>query len=195
MPRLAILLPLLLLLAACQSDNPYQASSLPLPPAPAAAANSFDASAYPAAPRDWARYQHWRWQQAPAGHALAEDTELASAVANALEQRGLRPAQPDRPADLLVRAQLDEQRRYYSYREQLGGHYAHGPYGDYRGVHGQVPLTREVEERFLLLQVELLDAANGQVIWRGRSEQRLTGPASTLLYPAAEQALQPFPPH
>ena len=62
-------------------------------------------------------------------------------------------------------------------------------------VHGQVPLTREVEERFLLLQVELLDAANGQVIWRGRSEQRLTGPASTLLYPAAEQALQPFPPH
>ena len=155
----------------------------------------FDASAYPAAPRDWARYQHWRWQQAPAGQALAEDAELASAVANALEQRGLRPAQPDRPADLLVRAQLDEQRRYYSYREQLGGHYAHGPYGDYRGVHGQVPLTREVEERFLLLQVELLDAANGQVIWRGRSEQRLTGPASTLLYPAAEQALQPFPPH
>ena len=72
MPRLAILLPLLLLLAACQSDNPYQASSLPLPPAPAAAANSFDASAYPAAPRDWARYQHWRWQQSPAGQALAE---------------------------------------------------------------------------------------------------------------------------
>ena len=43
------LLPLLLLLAACQSDNPYQASSLPLPPAPAAAANSFDASFAPAA--------------------------------------------------------------------------------------------------------------------------------------------------
>lgn len=48
-------------LTACQAPNPYVASSLPLPPAPALAPQPFDTSAYPAAPRDYARYRSWAW--------------------------------------------------------------------------------------------------------------------------------------
>ncbi|HIH6030305.1 TPA: DUF4136 domain-containing protein, partial [Pseudomonas aeruginosa] len=60
-----LILPLLASLAAlgaCQGDNPYRASSLPYPPQPAAAANpGLDPGAYPAAPRDYARYRSWSW--------------------------------------------------------------------------------------------------------------------------------------
>ncbi len=48
-------------LAACSSPNPYSPQSTPLPPAPAAAAQIFDHSAYPAAPRDYGRYRSWAW--------------------------------------------------------------------------------------------------------------------------------------
>ncbi|PXB78192.1 DUF4136 domain-containing protein, partial [Pseudomonas aeruginosa] len=63
-----LILPLLASLAAlgaCQGDNPYRASSLPYPPQPAAAANpGLDPGAYPAAPRDYARYRSWSWAAA-----------------------------------------------------------------------------------------------------------------------------------
>jgi hypothetical protein len=42
-------------LAACESTNPYVASSNPIPPAPPQAANTFDHSAYPAPPHDYGR--------------------------------------------------------------------------------------------------------------------------------------------
>ena len=65
------LLAVCLSLTACQgqSHNPYSPQSTPLPPAPAAAAQTFDHSAYPAAPRDYGRYRSWAWQdgQLPAG--------------------------------------------------------------------------------------------------------------------------------
>ena len=59
--RTAIAILILPLLAACQSQNPYQAESLPMPPAPPGAATTFDRSAYPAAPRDYGRYRSWSW--------------------------------------------------------------------------------------------------------------------------------------
>ncbi|KEZ74744.1 hypothetical protein C5I_0105105, partial [Pseudomonas syringae pv. syringae FF5] len=61
----------LLGISACQSDNPYVASSLPMPPAPAQAAKTLDMSAYPAPPRDYGRYRSWGWLngQLPPGTA------------------------------------------------------------------------------------------------------------------------------
>ena len=107
MYRRVALLVLSLGLGACQSPNPYTASSLPMQPAPAQAANTLDLSAYPAAPRDYGRYQSWAWLNGrlPAGSAWADSAQIAEAVSNALDQRGLRPARPNRPADLWVSAE------------------------------------------------------------------------------------------
>jgi hypothetical protein len=102
------LLILCLGLAACQGSNPYVATSNPLPPAPPQAANTFDRSAYPAAPRDYGRYRSWAWLngQLPPGSAWADSAQVAEAVSNALDQRGLRPLHDNRPADLFVSANL-----------------------------------------------------------------------------------------
>ncbi|KPX07155.1 putative lipoprotein, partial [Pseudomonas syringae pv. coryli] len=64
----------LLGISACQSDNPYVASSLPMPPAPAQAAKTLDMSAYPAPPRDYGRYRSWGWLngQLPPGTAWVD---------------------------------------------------------------------------------------------------------------------------
>ena len=58
-------------LGACSNNNPYVAASKPMPPAPAQAANTFDASAYPAPVRDYGAYRNWAWRngQLPAGSA------------------------------------------------------------------------------------------------------------------------------
>lgn len=102
------LLMLCLGLAACQGPNPYVATSRPLPPAPPEAATVFDRSAYPAAPRDYGRYRSWAWLNGrlPAGTAWADSAQVAEAVSNALDQRGLRPLHDNRPADLFVSADL-----------------------------------------------------------------------------------------
>ncbi len=112
-----LILPLLASLAAlgaCQGDNPYRASSLPYPPQPATAANpGLDPGAYPAAPRDYARYRSWSWAAAgvsgfPQG---LDDNQLRDAVSQQLDQRGLRPARPGSAADLQVSAFLRNELR------------------------------------------------------------------------------------
>lgn len=95
-------------LAGCQSPNPYVAASAPMPPAPAQAANTFDASAYPAPVRDYGAYRSWAWlnNQLPAGSAWADSAQIAEAVSGALDQRGLRPLHDNRAPDLLVSADV-----------------------------------------------------------------------------------------
>ena len=78
----SLLLSACLALGACQSQNPYQAQSLPLPPAPAAAAQTFDRSSYPAPARDYGRYHSWAWQagQLPSGAGWADPAYLDPAA-------------------------------------------------------------------------------------------------------------------
>ncbi|KPC35403.1 putative lipoprotein [Pseudomonas syringae pv. cilantro] len=101
--RLA-LLALFFGISACQSDNPYVASSLPMPPAPPQAKNTLDLSAYPAPPRDYGRYRTWGWLngQLPPGTAWVDSAQVVEALSNGLDQRGLRPARNNQPADLYV---------------------------------------------------------------------------------------------
>jgi len=119
--RLALVV-LSLGLGACQSPNPYTPSSMPMPPAPAQAANTLDLSAYPAPPRDYARYHSWAWLNGrlPAGTAWADSAQIADAVNNALDQRGLRPAQPNRAADLWVSADLHTEKRLRQVQDDYG---------------------------------------------------------------------------
>ncbi|CAK13596.1 DUF4136 domain-containing protein [Pseudomonas entomophila] len=170
-----------LALAACQGSNPYVASSNPLPPAPPQAANTFDASAYPAAPRDYGRYRSWSWRnnQLPSGMASADPAQLADAVSSALDQHGLRPAR-NGPADLLVSADLRLERRLrqvrdYDYYDPYYGPYPYGSigYGGYRngyGAYGSVPIVRTYEVEVLVVRIDLFDARNGQPVWSASAE-------------------------
>jgi len=209
-----------LVLAGCQSPNPYVASSRPLPPAPPHAAITFDASAYPAPPRDFGRYRSWAWQngQLPQGGALAEPAQLADAVSNALDQRGLRPARNGQAGDLLVSANVQLERRlqqvrddYYPYggypyggypysAYPYGGYGAYGSAGRYHngyGVYASVPLVRTYEVEVMVVRVDLFDARDGQAVWSASAEtasQGSQGEREDALRESVKKALNGYPP-
>ena len=193
----ALVAPLLLLLAACQSDNPYVAGGNPLPAAPANATNHFDRSAYPAPPRDYGRYRDWSWRQQPAGSAWADGALVAEAIGGGLDQRGLRPVRAGKAADLQVSAYLSLERRQYQVRDDYGSYYGHGPYGDHYGMYGSVPLVRTYEVEVAVVQIELFDGASGQPVWNGSAEARSEGSQSEradALRRAVADALGAYPP-
>lgn len=195
--RVFALLSTLLLLAACQSPNPYTAAGKPLPPAPPEAASHVDRSAYPAAPRDYGRYRDWAWRQAPAGSAWADSALVAEAVGNGLEQRGLRPVRGDKAADLRVSAGVRLERRQYQVRDDYGSHYGHSPYGDHYGFYGSVPLVRTYEVEVAVVRIDLFDGASGEALWSGSAEARSEGSQrerSDALRRAVADALSAYPP-
>lgn len=189
-----------LMLAACSSPNPYSPQSTPLPPAPAAAAQTFDRSAYPAAPRDYGRYRSWAWQngQLPAGAGWADPAQIAELLANSLDQHGLRPAQGGAKADLLVSSQVRTERRQVETYDDRGAYYGHSPYGNTYGVAGSVPLRRTYEEHYLIVQVRLIEAASGVEVWSNSAENRTTddGQAARnkVLRQTIQDALSNYPP-
>ena len=189
-----------LMLAACSSSNPYSPQSTPLPPAPAAAAQTFDRSAYPAAPRDYGRYRSWAWQngQLPAGAGWADPAQIAELLANSLDQHGLRPAQGGAKADLLVSSQVRTERRQVETYDDRGAYYGHSPYGNTYGVAGSVPLRRTYEEHYLIVQVRLIEAASGVEVWSNSAENRTTddGQAARnkVLRQTIQDALSNYPP-
>lgn len=199
MPHRIALLVLLLGLAACQSPNPYSASSRPLPPAPAAAASRLDLSAYPATPRDYGRYRSWAWRddRLPAGSAWASPELLRESLSAGLDQRGLRPAPTGTRADLRVAAELQLERRLRQVREDYGGYYGPGPFSHHYGLYGSAPLLRSYEEEVLVLRIELFDAADGQAVWSGSAEAPAAGSQAerrAALRTAVRRALADYPP-
>ena len=194
--------PLLLLavvLAACQSHNPYTAQSNPLPPAPVPAGNQLDLSAYPAPTRDYAHYRSWAWRdgQQPAGSTWASSALVQEALSNALDQRGLRPAQPGSAADLEVSTELHLERRIRQVADHYGGYYGHGRYWHDYGLWGSAPLVRTYEEEVLVVRIDLFDARDGQPLWSGSAEMLSAGrqgERSRALRAALQRALENFPP-
>lgn len=194
-------------LAACQSDNPYRTDSKPLPPAPAQAANAVDMSAYPAPPRDYGRYRNWSWRngQLPSGSAWADSAQIAEAVSNGLDQRGLRPAQSTQLADLQVSAQTRMEIRtrqvrddYYDpYYGSSGVGYGRGPYGNSYGGYASVPIIRTYQEQVVVVSISLFDARNGQPVWSASAETRNSDKQSdraNALRQAVQKALSAYPP-
>lgn len=189
-----------LTLTACSSPNPYSPQSTPLPPAPAAAAQTFDHSAYPAAPRDYGRYRSWAWQngQLPAGAGWADPAQIAELLANSLDQHGLRPAQGGARADLLVSSQIRTERRQVETYDDRGVYYGHSPYGNTYGVAGSVPLRRTYEEHYLIVQVRLTEAASGVEVWSNSAENRTSDDGQSarnkVLRQTIQDALSNYPP-
>lgn len=189
-------------LAACQGSNPYVATSNPLPPAPPQAANTFDRSAYPAPPRDYAHYRSWAWLNGhpPAGTVWADSAQVAEAVSNALDQHGLRPLHDNRPADLFVSADLRLETRLRQVQDDYGYYGGYGGYNHYGpgyGMYGSVPVVRTYQEQVVVVQVEMFDAQSGQPVWSSSAETRSQGTQleqTDAIREAVEKAMSAYPP-
>lgn len=152
-----LLIPILLLLAACQNVQVER---------------DYDAS------RDFASYRSWSWQE-PALQYRPDDPRVNSdlteqrireALSQQLDQRGLRPAPEGSAADLKVQVWLIVEPR----QEQLSTHYSVGYWGGYWGGYGGGPIqteTRTVDYKVATLQVDMLDGKDGKLVWRGSAEQ------------------------
>lgn len=196
--KLLSLLLLLPALLACQSQNPYTATSNPLPPAPAQAAQQLDRSAYPAAPRDYGRYRTWSWQRLPTGTAWASAEQVQEALSNALDQRGLRPHRAGVASDLTVTAELRQEQRVRQVQDTYGGGYGNNRYGDQYGMWGSTPVVRSYTEEVMVLRIELFDGQDGQPVWSTRAETLIGGSQSEradALRNAMQKALAAYPPN
>ena len=154
------------------------------------------------------RNPHLAWDDAPAGtrsfallcvdsDAPTDGALVAEAVAGGLYQRGLRPAQGNKAADLQVSAAVSLERRQYQVRDDYGSYYGHGPYGDHYGMYGSVPLVRTYEVEVAVVRIELYDGRDGQPVWSGIGEARSEGSQSEradALRRAVADTLGAYPP-
>ena len=140
--------------------------------------HDFDAS------RDFAAYRSWAWKD-PALQYRPDDPRIKSdlteqrirqAVADQLDQRGLRPAAPGAKADLNVQAYLIVEDRQQQVTTNYGGAWG-GPWNGYWGA----PMyneTRNVTYKVATLQIDLLDGKDGKLVWRGSDEQMMSNSPS-----------------
>ncbi|MFF7707737.1 DUF4136 domain-containing protein [Pseudomonas sp. NPDC007930] len=158
MRRLITALCLAALLAGCQSPSATQ---------------DYDAS------RDFAGYRSWSWQT-PALQYRPDDPRIKSdlteqrirqAVAEQLDQRGLRAAAPGANGDLKVQAYLIVDNRQQQVTTNYGNPW--GPWGYWGGPMGGAGWgeTRTLNYQVATLQLDLLDSRDGKLVWRGSTEQ------------------------
>jgi hypothetical protein len=202
MNRLILLLSASLTLAACQgqSANPYSAQSVALPPAPATAAQTFDRSAYPAAPRDYGQYRSWAWQNAqlPASAGWADSAQITQTLVDSLDQRGLRPAQNGAKADLLVSASVHMERQQMHTYDDTDLYYGNSSAGNLYGASRSLPIRRNYEQNVLIVQVQFTEASSGLQIWSDRAESVSSDDKNqhdALLRTTMQQALSSYPPN
>lgn len=191
----------LLALAGCQGTNPYVASSLPQASAPVLPQQ--DPAAYPAVPIDWGRYRSWAWAPGAAVVSGGLDGQtLQRAVADGLDQRGLRPAIDGARPDLLVRVRLTQQQRSEQYTDYYDTNYGYGGYGPYGygpGYGATVGQARTRTRTYLVdvLDIELLDPATQRVLWHSAAEQSADGNSTErarLLRETIRRVLANYPP-
>lgn len=191
----------LLALAGCQGTNPYVASSLPQASAPVLPQQ--DPAAYPAVPIDWGRYRSWAWAPGAAVVSGGLDGQtLQRAVADGLDQRGLRPAIDGARPDLLVRVRLTQQQRSEQYTDYYDTNYGYGGYGPYGygpGYGATVGQARTRTRTYLVdvLDIELLDPATQRVLWHSAAEQSVGGNSTErarLLRETIRRVLANYPP-
>lgn len=175
----------MLLLGACQATGPRA---------------DFDLS------RDFSQYQTWTWADPPISYAPANDPRLASdltsqrvreAVSGQLDIRGLRPAQEPAMADLQVRASVVIEHRRDNVTTHYGGGW--GYWGPYWGGPGYSQ-TRTVDYQVMTLQIDMLDASDGRLVWRGSDSQTVQDRLTPLersreMHERAAQILSTYPPN
>ena len=138
---------------------------------------------------DFAQFRTWAWkdpavQYQPNNPMLKSDlTEqrIIQAVSSQLDQRGLRPVAAGGKPDLLVQTYMMVANR----QEQVVTNYGYGgpwggPWGSYwggpwEGYWGPAAYneTRNVIYQVGTLQIDLTDAKDGRLVWRGSAEKTL----------------------
>ena len=136
---------------------------------------------------DFAQFRTWAWkepavQYQPNNPMLRSDlTEqrIVQAISGQLDQRGLRPVAAGSKPDLQVQAWLIVANR----QEQVVTNYGYGgpwggPWGGYWGGPWEgywgAPMyneTRNVVYQVGTLQIDLIDAKDGKLVWRGSAEK------------------------
>ncbi len=134
--------------------------------------------------RDFSAYRSWSWKE-PALQYRPDDPRIQSdlteqriraAIAEQLDQRGLRPAAAGRPADVQVQAWYIVDKRTQQYTTTSGG-WGYPWYGYWGGpVYTD---TRTVDYQVGTLQIDLYDSADGKLVWRGSAEQVLRSRSGT----------------
>lgn len=183
--RLAMLISLVLTLSACQVSGPQA---------------DFDLS------RDFGQYQTWTWAEPSVRYAPASDPRLTSdltsrrveeAVSAQLDVRGLRPVTDVAAADLRVQATLITEIHRDNVTTHYGGYW--GYWGPYWGGPGYSQ-TRTVEYPVMTVQIDLLDARDGQLVWRGSDSARVNDRLSPLersreMHERVAKVLSHYPPN
>jgi hypothetical protein len=125
--------------------------------------------------RDFAAYRSWAWLE-PALQFRPDDPRIRSdlteqrlrqAVADQLEQRGLRQASTGAP-DLKVRAWLIVDNRQQQVTTRYGGPWGPGWGGPWMSQGWDE--TRSLDYQVATLQLDLLDGRDGKLVWRGSQE-------------------------
>ena len=183
--RLAVL-PLALLLAACQTPRVN---------------HDFDAS------RDFAAYRNWAWKE-PAVQYRPDDPRVRSdlteqrirqAVSSQLDQRGLRPAAAGGRADVTVQAYLIVDNRQQQVTTNYGGGWGGGYWGPYWATPAMNE-TRSIDYKVATLQLDMLDGRDGKLVWRGSTEQLVNDSAvspserNSVIQKAVSDILSTYPP-
>lgn len=161
--------------------------------------------------RDFAAYRNWSWQEPavqyrpddPRFHSDLTTARVRQAVAEQLEQRGLRPAPTGTAADLKVQVWQIVDQRQESVTTSFGGGWGNswGPsWNNYWGgpIAGE---TRNLTYQVSTLQVDLLDGKDGKLVWRGSAEQVMRESTQNPAERTAEiretliKVLSHYPPH
>lgn len=136
--------------------------------------------------RDFAVYRSWSWKE-PALQYRPDDPRIQSdlteqrirqAVADQLDQRGLRPAAAGARGDVQVQAYLIVEDRQQQVTTNYGGGTG-GPWNGYWGgpVYNE---TRSISYKVATVQIDLLDGKDGKLVWRGSDEQLLNNSPSPI---------------
>ena len=181
-----LLVPLLLLLAACQTTQLDQ---------------DFDKT------RDFAAYRSFTWKE-PALQYSPDDPRIKSdlteqriraAVSEQLDQRGVRLAPAGGKGDVSVQAWLIVENRTDQVSTSYGGAWG-GYWNGYWGGPAYTE-TRNVDYKVGTVQVDLFDAKDGKLVWRGSSEQIVRNNQNspvereTAIRETVGKILSQYPPH
>ncbi|WP_445939113.1 DUF4136 domain-containing protein [Pseudomonas sp.] len=182
-----LLLPLLLILSACQTPQLER---------------DFDPS------RDFAAYHSWSWQEPgvqykpddPRINSDLTGQRIRSAVSEQLDLRGLRPAAANTAGDLKVQVWMIVDNRQQQVSTHFGGGWGEPWGGGFWGGPSYVE-TRTLDYQVGTLQIDLLDGKDGKLVWRGSAEQvlrsRQPSPSEreASIRSTVAEVLSQYPPH
>ena len=130
--------------------------------------------------RDFTQYRTWTWAEPAVSFTPQDDPRVASdltsqrlrqAVTDELEARGLRLAAGEQSADLSVQVAVISEEEEDQVTTTFGGSIGYWGWG--WGGGPAYSQSHSVDYQMLTLQVDLRDADDGQLVWRGSEQERL----------------------